>query len=171
MLGPTRSPDCSPQKIRSPCSQGLRSCRCTAQKYCGCRIPLSICRVIPVHNEEVLARKYRIRLRGIDAPEGGMPYGNEAKEELAKIIQGKCLRVLVYGEDQYGRSVGDLYCNGLFVQELMLKKGMAWHYTAYDQRAELAKWEKSARAKRIGLWASPNPEEPWEWRKNKREGR
>ncbi|XP_056169452.1 staphylococcal-like nuclease CAN1 isoform X3 [Syzygium oleosum] len=145
-------------------------------------------RVINVQNEEVLARKYRIRLRGIDAPEGEMPYGKEAKDELAKIVEGKCLRVLVYGEDRYGRSVGDVYCKGNFVQfqffldnssiyfhlqpqELMLKKGMAWHYTAYDKRAELAKWEKNARARRVGLWASPNPEEPWEWRKNKREGR
>ncbi|XP_018719561.2 staphylococcal-like nuclease CAN1 isoform X1 [Eucalyptus grandis] len=124
--------------------------------------------VINVKNEEVLARKYRIRLRGIDAPEGDMPYGKEAKEELAKIVKGKCLRVLVYGEDQYGRSLGDIYCNGNFVQELMLKKGMAWHYKAYDQRAELAKCEKNARAKRVGLWALTNPEEPWEWRrKNK----
>ncbi|KAI3419512.1 TNase-like domain-containing protein [Psidium guajava] len=100
-----------------------------------------------------------------------MPYGKEAKEELAKIVEGKCLRVLVYGEDRYSRSVGDIYCNGYFVQELMLKKGMAWHYTAYDQRAEFAKWEKNARANRVGLWASSNPEEPWEWRKNRREGR
>ncbi|KAI6670198.1 hypothetical protein NL676_005083 [Syzygium grande] len=128
-------------------------------------------RVIKVQNEEVLARKYRIRLRGIDAPEGEMPYGKEAKDELAKIVEGKCLRVLVYEEDRYGRSVGDIYCNGNFVQELMLKKGMAWHYTAYDKRAELAKWEKNARARRVGLWASPNPEKPWEWRENKREGR
>ncbi|KAJ4720154.1 staphylococcal-like nuclease CAN2 [Melia azedarach] len=123
------------------------------------------------NNEEVLARKYRIRLRGIDAPESSMPYGKEAKDELVKIVQGKCLRVLVYGEDRYGRSVGDIYCNGIFVQELMLKKGCAWHYTAYDKRLELAKWEKEARAKRVGLWAAKNPEEPWEWRKDKREGR
>ncbi|KAL3717943.1 hypothetical protein ACJRO7_003127 [Eucalyptus globulus] len=129
-------------------------------------------RVINVQNEEVLARKYRIRLRGIDAPEGPMPYGKEAKDELTKIVEGKRLRVLVYGEDQYGRSVGDIYCNGDFVQELMLKKGMAWHYTAYDKRAELAECQKNARAERVGLWASPNPEKPWQWRKkNKREGR
>ncbi|KAL0003457.1 hypothetical protein SO802_017238 [Lithocarpus litseifolius] len=123
------------------------------------------------NNEEILARKYRIRLRGIDAPESSMPYGKEAKEEMTKIVQGKCLRVLVYGEDRYGRCVGDIYCNGKFVQELMLKKGFAWHYTAYDQRPELAKWEKDAQAKRVGLWASSNPEKPWEWRKDKREGR
>ncbi|KAI3751243.1 hypothetical protein L2E82_22291 [Cichorium intybus] len=125
--------------------------------------------VLHIDNEEILARKYRIRLRGIDAPENAMPYGKEAKDELVKIIDGKCLKILIFDEDQYGRFVGDMYCNGVFVQELMLKKGLAWHYTAYDKRPELAKWEKSARAKRIGLWASSNPEMPWEWRKNRRE--
>ncbi|KAL1307952.1 hypothetical protein HN51_049867 [Arachis hypogaea] len=128
-------------------------------------------RVIVHQNEEVLAKKYRIRLRGIDAPESAMPYGKEAKNELTKIVQGKSLRVLVYGEDRYGRYVGDLYCNGVFVQEMMLKKGLAWHYSAYDKRPELETWEKQARAKRVGLWASKNPEKPWEWRKDKREAR
>ncbi|XP_057476400.1 staphylococcal-like nuclease CAN2 [Actinidia eriantha] len=128
-------------------------------------------RVLNVQNQEVLARKYRIRLRGIDAPESSMPYGQEAKQELAQIVQGKCLRVLVFDEDRYGRSVGDIYCNGIFVQESMLKKGLAWHYKAYDKRPELEKWEKEARAKRVGLWASSNPEMPWEWRKDRREGR
>lgn len=128
-------------------------------------------RVLNIQNQEVLARKYRIRLRGIDAPESAMPYGKQAKEELVKLVQGKSLRVLVYTEDRYSRSVGDIYCNGIFVQEWMLKKGLAWHYPAYDKRIELANWEKEARAKRLGLWASSNPEEPWEWRKNRREGR
>lgn len=126
-------------------------------------------RVIPVNHEEVLARKYRIRLRGIDAPESAMPYGKEAKEELTKVIQGKSLRVLVFDEDRYGRCVGDIYCNGIFAQEVMLKKGLAWHYTAYDKRPELEKWEKEARARRIGLWSARNPDMPWEWRKQKRE--
>lgn len=54
--------------------------------------------------------------RGIDSPESSMPYGKEAKEELVKLVQGKCLRVLVYDQDRYGRCVGDIYCNGKFVQ-------------------------------------------------------
>ncbi|XP_073293070.1 staphylococcal-like nuclease CAN1 [Primulina huaijiensis] len=100
-----------------------------------------------------------------------MDYGQRAKEELTNIVQGKCLRVLVFDEDRYSRFVADVYCNGVFVQESMLKKGLAWHYKAYDQRPELDKWEREARAKRVGLWASSNPQMPWEWRKNKREGR
>jgi endonuclease YncB( thermonuclease family) len=51
-----------------------------------------------------------------------MPYGEEAKKELTSIVQGKCLRVLVYGEDRFGRCVGDVYCNGKFVQVLFLSK-------------------------------------------------
>ncbi|CAH2058625.1 unnamed protein product [Thlaspi arvense] len=123
-------------------------------------------RVLNIQNEEVLARN-----RGIDAPESQMPFGKEAQKELLKIVQWKSLKVLVYGEDQYGRCVGDIYCNGIFVQEAMLKKGLAWHYVAYDKRMVLAKarsWEKEARQKRIGLWASSNPEKPWDWRKNRR---
>lgn len=45
-----------------------------------------------------------------------MPFGQKAKEELTKIVQNKCLRILVFDEDRYGRSVGDVYCNGIFVQ-------------------------------------------------------
>ncbi|KAJ6317861.1 hypothetical protein OIU76_013410 [Salix suchowensis] len=73
-------------------------------------------RVINIQNDEILARKYRIQLRGIDAPESAMPYGKEAREELANLVQGKCLRIFVYGEDRYGRCVGDIYSNGIFVQ-------------------------------------------------------
>lgn len=123
-------------------------------------------RILQGSNQEILARKYRIRLRGIDAPENSMPYGKESKDELTKLVQGKCLQILVYEEDQYGRSVGDVYCDGIFVQEKMLKKGFAWHYIAYDKRPEFAQWEKSARLARRGLWAASNPEKPWDYRRN-----
>lgn len=119
---------------------------------------------------DVLAHKYRIRLRGVDAPESQMPYGKEAKQVMINLVEGKSLRVLIYEQDRYGRTVADVYSKGVFVQEVLLKKGCAWHYTAYDQRPELAMWEKEARAARVGLWASSNPEKPWEWRKTKREG-
>lgn len=53
---------------------------------------------------------------GIDAPESAMPYGKEAKEALLKMVEGKPLTVHVYDTDRYGRSVGDIHCNGVFVQ-------------------------------------------------------
>ncbi|KAI0495892.1 hypothetical protein KFK09_022199 [Dendrobium nobile] len=105
------------------------------------------------NQQEVLARKYRIRLRGVDAPEIGMKYGDEAKQVLVNIIQGKCLKIHVYNEDRYGR-------------KQMLKRGCVWHYLAFDPRPEFAKWQKEARDTRRGLWALPDPEKPWEWRRN-----
>ncbi|KAI3831100.1 hypothetical protein MKW98_006340, partial [Papaver atlanticum] len=118
------------------------------------------------NKKEILARMYQIRLRGIDAPENKQPFGKEAKEELTKLVKGNCVSVHVYGKDKYGRLVGDVYCNGTFAQEVMLKKGLAWHYAALDKRLQLKNWQKEAKAAKLGLWASPNPEKPWEWRKN-----
>lgn len=45
-----------------------------------------------------------------------MPFGKEAKEALVKLVQGKCLKVYVYGEDRYGRCVGDIYFNSVYIQ-------------------------------------------------------
>jgi hypothetical protein len=57
-----------------------------------------------------------MKCRGIDAPETSMPYGREAKEELTMLVQGKRLKISVYGNDRYSRLVGDVDCNGVFVQ-------------------------------------------------------
>jgi endonuclease YncB( thermonuclease family) len=57
-----------------------------------------------------------MKCRGIDAPENSMPYGKEAKEELVNLVQGRTLKISVYDTDRYGRLVGDVECNGVFVQ-------------------------------------------------------
>lgn len=54
--------------------------------------------------------------RGIDAPEMGMQYGKESQNALVKLIAGKSVMVYVYGQDQYDRYVGDIYCDGVFIQ-------------------------------------------------------
>ncbi|XP_058079908.1 uncharacterized 38.1 kDa protein-like [Magnolia sinica] len=122
-------------------------------------------------SKEILAKKYRIRLRGIDAPESQMHFGKESTDWLIKLVQGKVLKINVYCEDRYNRTVGDIYCGGKFVQEFMLKEGMAWHYHQYDKRPELAMWEKEAREAKIGLWSVSDPEKPWDWRRKQREAR
>lgn len=119
-------------------------------------------------NGELLVKKYRIRMRGIDAPELEMEYGKESRNELANLIGGKCVRIYVYEKDQFERYVGDIYCNDMFIQEEMLKRGFAWHFEFYDKRLEFGQWEREARAARRGLWLSNNPEKPWEWRRDRR---
>ncbi|XP_051219534.1 uncharacterized protein [Lolium perenne] len=102
--------------------------------------------------------------KGIDAPELEMEHGDEARNELVKLIGGKCITINVYGTDQYGRYLGDIYCDGIFIQEEMLKRGFAWYFKTGETRPELARWEKQAREARQGLWSSDNPQKPWEWK-------
>ncbi|XP_062183481.1 probable staphylococcal-like nuclease CAN2 [Phragmites australis] len=125
-------------------------------------------KIITISGEEILTRKYRIRMRGIDAPELEMPYGEESKNALVKLIGGRSVTIYVYDQDQFGRYVGDIYCDNVFIQEKMLKSGHVWHFKNYDQRPEFAKWEREARAAHRGLWASDSPEKPWDWRRKQR---
>ncbi|RCV36886.1 hypothetical protein SETIT_8G017300v2 [Setaria italica] len=125
-------------------------------------------KVITISGEEILAKKYRIRMRGVDAPELKMTNGKESKNALVKLIGGKRVIIYVYGQDQFGRHVGDIYCDDVFIQEQMLKSGHVWHFKIYDKRPEFAQWEREARAARRGLWASENPEKPWDWRREQR---
>ncbi|KAG0619966.1 hypothetical protein M758_4G178700 [Ceratodon purpureus] len=91
---------------------------------------------------QCLARKYRIRLKGVDAPEIEQPYGEESKDKLNDLVNGHRLVIHVYDRDQYGRAVGDVHGNGIFIQ-----------------------WERDARAARRGLWAEDFPEKPWDYRR------
>lgn len=54
--------------------------------------------------------------RGIDAPEMGMTYGQEAKEALINLIGGKSLKLVAYGTDPYGRLLVDVYLDNIFLQ-------------------------------------------------------
>ncbi|CAM6027527.1 unnamed protein product [Sphagnum balticum] len=90
-------------------------------------------------NQEILVRKYGVRLRGVDAPEIGQPYGRQAQAVLLNLVEGHSLQLLVYDDDIFGRKVADVYCNNVFIQEVLLKRGCVWHFVKYDQRPEFAK--------------------------------
>ncbi|CAK9873692.1 unnamed protein product [Sphagnum jensenii] len=119
-------------------------------------------------NQDVLVHNYRVRLRGVDAPEIDQPYGQQARVVLFDLVEGHSLQLFVYNKDPYGRIVADIYCNNKFIQEVLLKRGCVWHFVQYDKRPEFAKWEKEAQAARVGLWVDLNPEKPWDYRKKQR---
>lgn len=110
-------------------------------------------------------RQAKIRLDAIDAPEIGQPFGNRAKQTLSGIVFGKDCQVESMGQDRYGRTIGRITVDSRSVNLAMLEAGMAWHFTKYDQRADLADREAKAREARAGLWADPSAIPPWHWRK------
>lgn len=112
----------------------------------------------------------KIRLAAIDAPEKAQPFGQKSKERLSDICFDKQAKVGVVDTDRYGRTVGEIVCDGTNANEIMIKSGMAWVYRKYDKGySHLYAFEDEAKATKRGLWIDPKPIAPWDWRKAQRE--
>jgi micrococcal nuclease len=113
----------------------------------------------------------RIRLEGIDAPEKSQPFGQKSKDYLSSWVASKYVSIKVKEKDKYGRTIATVYLPGdstMSVNQRMVEAGFAWHYKQYSDDPTLMALELSARKRKIGLWADPNPEAPWEFRKKKK---
>jgi endonuclease YncB( thermonuclease family) len=109
----------------------------------------------------------RIRLSGIDCPEKGQAYGNNAKHAVADLPFGKEVTVKTHGRDKYKRTLAYvLLPDGTNVNHTLVKEGWCWWYRKYAPRnTVLVGLEKEAREGWKGVWADPQPVPPWEWRK------
>ena len=113
----------------------------------------------------------RIRLNGIDAPEGNQPFASKAKSLLNVISKDKVVQVKTVGRDQYGRWLADVVLPPTrSVNQEMVRQGLAWHFKRYSQDKILAQLETEAREAKKGLWSDPNPISPWDWREKVRTG-
>lgn len=116
------------------------------------------------------ARAFKVRLSGIDAPEKGQPYGQVARENLARLLRDQDVEVRTSKRDRYGRSVGVVTVNGRDAGLAQIESGLAWHYTAYareqspENRSRYAAAEAQAREAHRGLWRELTPTPPWVWR-------
>ena len=106
-----------------------------------------------------------LRLAEIDCPEKGQPFGTQAKNYTSNLVFGKNITYIKTDTDRYGRIIAKVYINNKYVSEELLKAGMAWWYYKYSTNEYLKKLQNQAKSKKIGLWAEPNPVEPWNWRK------
>ena len=107
----------------------------------------------------------RVRLAGIDAPEKGQAFGQRAKQATSRLVFGRTVRVVVRGQDRYGRTLGEvLLPDGKSVNKRLVGEGWAWHYTSYSKGQRLAELEAAARRSRRGLWVDPRAVPPWEFR-------
>jgi micrococcal nuclease len=117
-------------------------------------------------NENV---QIKVRLHGIDCPEKKQDFGQVAKKKLSELIFGKQVKVIKKSVDRYGRTVGIVYdTHNSCINEEMLKAGLAWHYTKYDENPEWQEMQNLAKIERVGLWSHSSPTPPWEWRKKRK---
>ena len=115
----------------------------------------------------------RVRLYGIDAPEGKQPFGNESRSNMQRMAKGKKVRIKRLYTDNYQRSVAIVFLceNGktdaLSLNERQIQDGMAWVYDFFCTSQECNTWkfeEAMAKTRKIGLWKNPSPTPPWQWR-------
>jgi len=114
--------------------------------------------------EEKDGGKFRIRLAGIDAPENTQPFGKESKAYLSLLLLNQEVTVKFKDIDHYGRIIGRVECSGKDASKMMLKSGLAWHYSYFDGDKESSNLQKKAQESKIGLWSDEDPVPPWEYR-------
>ena len=124
----------------------------TADEFTG-----KVIRVVDGDTIDVLTdakETIRIRLHGIDCPERGQPFGNNATQALKASILGNVVKVVSHGQDRYDRTIGEIYHDGTQINHSLVAAGLAWHHVKYapDDTA-LAEAETQARQLKTGLWS------------------
>jgi endonuclease YncB( thermonuclease family) len=123
------------------------------------------------------------RIDAIDAPEmpnarrgrPGQPYGEESKRTLQGMIDRKEVTLTVTQEaapgpktkdNNWGRSLCKIEVEGVGVDRAMIEANAAWIYRKYGKAVDpsLEPAAAKAQAGKKGMWADPNPEEPWKYR-------
>ena len=83
----------------------------------------------------------KIRLACIDTPElkgwkaDPMP-AKEAKNFVNKLVANEKVSIKRITKDKYGRTVGELFKNGVNIQELIVEKGYGKIYKKYSYQCE-----------------------------------
>ena len=114
-----------------------------------------------------------VRLDQIDAPERGQVWSQQSKALLSQLVFGRTVKFKRTGRDgNYGREVGDLFVDGLWVNLEMVRQGAAWAYRQYAaQPTLLCLEEERARSATLGLWSQPQGSwvAPSAWRRGARD--
>ncbi len=114
-------------------------------------------------------RRERVRLYGIDAPEGAQEGGKAARNFSAGLCMNARVKVEEQYRDQYNRIVGIVTLpGGRVLNAELLRAGHAWVYYQYCESPWKEAWlplQKEAKARKAGLWGGATPLEPWQWRK------
>ena len=114
----------------------------------------------------VLSNGIHVRLIGLDTPEKGQPFYEEAKVFAESTVLGSPVRI-EYGDepyDNYDRSLVFLFEDTLFYNERVVRAGLASAYFFENNRkysTNLISAQKTAREAHSGIWSMdpPPPEE------------
>ena len=115
--------------------------------------------VIKVYDGDTLTVEggEKLRLIGIDAPEIGEPFATSSRDYLSGLVLGQKVRIESdkTERDKYGRLLVYLYIDEIFVNEKMVKSGLAFatpYYPDTSKQEVLETAEVEAKNARLGIW-------------------
>ncbi|MGQ9830254.1 MAG: thermonuclease family protein [Thermochromatium sp.] len=133
------------------------------------------CRVEKISDGDTMTlrcgtRSVKVRLYCIDAPEMAQrPWGTRSREYLQSITP-PTVRLLKIDQDQYGRTVGEIYTPDAAPRLLnldMVLAGQAAVYGPYCNSPRYFRAERQARAERRGIWSRDGAhQQPWDYRRH-----
>ena len=103
----------------------------------------------------------RLRLLAIDTPERGEPLYREAVRFLDSLSVGRTadIKFVTRRRDRYGRLLGYLYIDSLFINKAILENGLGYLYLFKDndlsspEIRELLEAQRRALGEKVGLWS------------------
>ena len=121
----------------------------------------------------------KVRLLGVELPEPprsgpagasveGQPFGRQAAQYVRDLLLSRQVQLDTYGKDHAGRLLSVVWLGQINVNLTLVKEGLAWVTPSLDVtnvRVALEVAERQAQVGKYGLWALPDPEPPWEFRK------
>jgi endonuclease YncB( thermonuclease family) len=117
------------------------------------------------HNYKV----YRIRVKGIDAPESNQPFGWESHKFLHELIGNTSVYISTTSTGFYDREISQIFDNDFTdISNVMIQNGYAWadfENNKFDP--EIKKMQDHAKKQKKGLWQDDNPIQPKIWRQHK----
>ncbi|WP_127056521.1 PhnD/SsuA/transferrin family substrate-binding protein [Trichormus variabilis] len=97
-------------------------------------------------------------------------WGNKAKERLESIVKvGDPVKLNIVDTDRYGRNIAEVRLpDGTFVQQVLVKEGLAMVYRQYLKNcvsaAIVEQAETEAKQQRLNIWGDSQFTAPWDWR-------
>ena len=108
---------------------------------------------------------YKILLHGIDSPDPGQHYAEQAKKMLEHLLLKKSVTIVMHGKDRFGNRVGEIRIDGASdPRKELVAEGLAWT-SEKEPIQELALLQEQAKVKGKGMWGEANQTPPWIFRR------
>ncbi len=115
-------------------------------------------------------KSVEVLLYGIDCPEEGQPFSDQAIQFTSKMVLGKVVEVHRMDTDRQGRIVALVSVDKSLLNEELVKAGLAWVYNRYCHEVICETWKHyqlGAKVDKRGFWSEPQPISPWKFRKKR----